>query len=143
MQMCFVHPIFRFWFLVTFVDKVMKILRNLCLHFARQDGQDRKKWKENHATKVTKIPKTKRRKYGMNISIQFICIGCNKIFSTFGKTFKDIQTQKLFSIFSWLNLGQLLLPEILINFYFVNTQQSHLNEFQRNLECLSRKSFLV
>ena len=43
-----------------------KILRNLCLHFARQDGQDRKKWKENHATKVTKIPKTKRRKYGMN-----------------------------------------------------------------------------
>ena len=43
-----------------------KILRNLCLHFARQDGQDRKKWRENHATKVTKIPKTKRRKYGMN-----------------------------------------------------------------------------
>ena len=44
----------------------MKILHNLCLHFARQDGQDGKKWKENHATKVTKIPKTKRRKYGMN-----------------------------------------------------------------------------
>ena len=44
---------------------VTKILRNLCLHFARQDGQDRKKnWKENPATKVTKIPKTKRRKYG-------------------------------------------------------------------------------
>ena len=37
--------------------KNMKILHNLCLHFARQDGQDRKKkWKENHATKVTKIP---------------------------------------------------------------------------------------
>ena len=44
----------------------MKILRNLCLHFARQDGQDGKKRKENHATKVTKISKTKRRKYGMN-----------------------------------------------------------------------------
>ena len=43
-----------------------KILRNLCLHFARQYGQDRKNWKENHATKVTKIPKTKGRKYGMN-----------------------------------------------------------------------------
>ena len=56
----------HFLFLVTFGDKVMKILRNLCLHFARQDGQDGKKWKENHATKVTKIPKTKRRKYGMN-----------------------------------------------------------------------------
>ena len=24
------------------------------------------KWKENHATKVTKIPKNKRQKYGMN-----------------------------------------------------------------------------
>ena len=37
-----VHPIFRFWFWVTFADKVMKILRNLCLHFARQDGRDGK-----------------------------------------------------------------------------------------------------
>ena len=46
--------------------KNTKILRNLCLHFARQDEQDRKKRKENHATKVTKIPKTKSRKYGMN-----------------------------------------------------------------------------
>ena len=43
-----------------------KILRNLCLHFARQDGQDGKKRKDNHATKVTKLPKTKRRKYGSN-----------------------------------------------------------------------------
>ena len=43
-----------------------KKLRNLCLHFARQDGQDGKKRKENHATKVTEIPKTKRRKYEMN-----------------------------------------------------------------------------
>ena len=48
----------HFWFLVTFgyeVTKNMKILLNLGLHFARQDGQDRKKWKENHATKVTNI----------------------------------------------------------------------------------------
>ena len=34
---------FHFWFLVTFGDEVTKILRNLCLHFARQDGQDGKK----------------------------------------------------------------------------------------------------
>ena len=27
------------------------------------------KWKENHTTEVTKIPKTKRRKYGMNETI--------------------------------------------------------------------------
>ena len=50
----------HFWsLLVTFGKDVMKILHNLCLHFARQDGQDGKKWKENHATKVTKIPKDK------------------------------------------------------------------------------------
>ena len=47
----------------------MKMLCNLCLHFARQDGQDGKKRKENRATKATKIPKTKRRKYGMNKTI--------------------------------------------------------------------------
>ena len=56
--------------MVTFGNKVTKILRNLFLHFARQDGQDekkkKKKQKENHANKVTKIPKTKRRKHGMN-----------------------------------------------------------------------------
>ena len=46
--------------------EVTKILPNLCLHFARQDGQEGKKRKENHATKVTKIPETKRLKYGMN-----------------------------------------------------------------------------
>ena len=41
----------------------------LHLHFARQDRPDEKKWKENHATEVNKIPKTKRRKYGMNKKI--------------------------------------------------------------------------
>ena len=41
----------------SYEDK--KIFRNLCLHFARQDGQDEKKRNENHATKVTKIQKTK------------------------------------------------------------------------------------
>ena len=54
------------WFVVTFGDRVTKIIRNLCFHFARQDGQDGKNRKENHTTKVTKIPKIKRRKYGMN-----------------------------------------------------------------------------
>ena len=42
------------------------MLPNLCLYFARQDGQDRKKPGKNHATKVTKIPKSKRQKCGMN-----------------------------------------------------------------------------
>ena len=56
--------------------EVTKILRNLCLHFARQDGQDGKKQKENHASEVTKIPKTKRQKYGMNetkVEVAKIC----------------------------------------------------------------------
>ena len=38
----------------------MKILRNLCLHFARQIGQDRKNRKENHATKATKIQRNEK-----------------------------------------------------------------------------------
>ena len=49
-------PFFVFGF--GFGDEVTKILHNLCLHFARQDGQDGKKpgthRKENPATKVTK-----------------------------------------------------------------------------------------
>jgi hypothetical protein len=44
------------------------MFRIIFLHFSRQDGQDRKNdnVKENHATKVTKKPKPKRRKYEMN-----------------------------------------------------------------------------
>ena len=38
----------------------MKILCNVCLHFARQNGKTDKKRKENHATKETKIPKTRK-----------------------------------------------------------------------------------
>ena len=45
---CFVHHIFRFCFLVTWKQshEKMKILRDLCLHFARQDGQDGKTGKK-------------------------------------------------------------------------------------------------
>ena len=64
LYLCIVHSIFRLWFLVTFGNKVTKILRNLCLHFARQDGQDEKKRKENHATKLTKIQKPKDENMG-------------------------------------------------------------------------------
>ena len=42
----FVYPIFCVLFLVTFdneVMKIQKILCNLCLHFARQGGQDGKR----------------------------------------------------------------------------------------------------
>ena len=50
----------HFSFLVIFGNEVTKILRNHCLHFARQDGQEGKNRKENHTNKVTKIQKTKR-----------------------------------------------------------------------------------
>ena len=43
-----------------------KILRKLCLRFAWQDGKTEKNRKEYYATKVTKILKPKRQKYGMN-----------------------------------------------------------------------------
>ena len=58
---------------MSFGNKVMEILRNLCLHFARQYGQDEKNQKENHATKGTKIPKTKRQKCGMNKTLGITC----------------------------------------------------------------------
>ena len=64
---CFIHPIFGFWFLVIFGDDVTKIRKYYVIFvYILQGKARRKKWKENHATKVTKIPKTKRRKYGMN-----------------------------------------------------------------------------
>ena len=42
-NICFVHPIFRFWSLLARSYKNTKILHNLCIHFARQDGQAGKK----------------------------------------------------------------------------------------------------
>ena len=55
--------VFGFWSLLATNIQNYKNISNLCLHFAKQGGEDGKKWKENHAAKVTKIPKTKRRKY--------------------------------------------------------------------------------
>ena len=50
----------------------MKIQKYYLLHFAGQE----KKRKENHATVVTKIPKTKRQKYGMNETKEYITFYC-------------------------------------------------------------------
>ena len=61
-DMCFVHPTFRFWFLVTYDDKVTKIQKYYVIFvyiLQGKMGKTQKIWKENHATKVTKIPKTK------------------------------------------------------------------------------------
>ena len=64
---CFIHPFF--WSLVIFGDEVMKI-RKYCVIFVYilqgKMGKTEKKLKENQASKVTKIPKNKIQKYGMN-----------------------------------------------------------------------------
>ena len=52
-------PFLVFWFWVTFGDKVTKILRNPCLHFPRQDGQD---WKKGKKIVQLKWPKYKKPK---------------------------------------------------------------------------------
>ena len=59
----------HFWFLVTFGDEVTNIRKYYVIFvyiLQGKMGKMEKKWKENHAAKVTKIPKTKRRKYRMN-----------------------------------------------------------------------------
>ena len=59
----------HFSFLVTFGDEVTKIRKYYVIFvyiLQGKMGETEKKRKENHATKVTKIPKTKRQKYGMN-----------------------------------------------------------------------------
>ena len=63
--MCFVHPIFRFWFLVTFGDEVTKIQKYYVIFvniLQGKMGKMKKKRKENHAFKVTKIPKYQKTK---------------------------------------------------------------------------------
>ena len=64
---CFVHPIFssfRFWFLVTFGNKVTKYYIIFVHIFQGKRGKMEKIWKENHATKVTKIQKPKDENLG-------------------------------------------------------------------------------
>ena len=61
-QLLFRSSHFRFRFLVTFGDKVTKVFRNLCLHFARQDGRNGKKIPQLDWPKYvpkTRIPNTK------------------------------------------------------------------------------------
>jgi hypothetical protein len=65
---CFVHPIFGFWSLLA--TKLRKyyvifvyILQGKTFRFSSALEEKRK---ENHATKVTKIPRTKKQKYVIN-----------------------------------------------------------------------------
>ena len=56
----------NFSFLVTFGDEGTKVRKYYVIFVYILQGKTEKIWKEDPATKVTKIPKTKRRKYGMN-----------------------------------------------------------------------------
>ena len=59
--------------MVTFCNKVTKIRKYYVIFVYILQGKMGKmeiKQKENHATKVTKILKTKRRKYGMNETLK-------------------------------------------------------------------------
>ena len=67
MDLCFVHPKFCFWVLVTFGDEDMKIRKYYVIFvyiLQGKMGKTEKNWKENHATKVNKIPKTQRQNMG-------------------------------------------------------------------------------
>ena len=71
---CFVHLIFRFLFWVTFGDEVTKVRNYYVIFVYNWQGKMEKNQKENRATKVTKIPKNKRQKYGMNEAYHEILI---------------------------------------------------------------------
>ena len=65
-------PFFSFWFLVTYGDEVTKIQKYYVIFvyiLQGKMGKTEKNRKENHATKVTKIPKTIGQKYAMNKKI--------------------------------------------------------------------------
>jgi hypothetical protein len=54
----------HFWFLVSFGNEVTKILCNLCLHFARQDGHGGKNGKKIMQLKSPKYLKPKDENMG-------------------------------------------------------------------------------
>ena len=58
---------------------VTKIRKYYVIFVYILQGKMGKKRKENHATKVTIIPKTKRRKYGINKNIRLGLIGSIRI----------------------------------------------------------------
>ena len=74
---CFIRPIFGFWSLLETKFRKYDIIFVYILQ--GKMGRTEKERKENHATKVTKIPKTKRQKYGMNKTKQvFIFVTSNR-----------------------------------------------------------------
>ena len=61
-SLCFVHPIFRFWFWSLLPTKLQKYYVIFVYILQGKMGKAEK----NQATKVTKTPKIKRQKYWMN-----------------------------------------------------------------------------
>ena len=101
-------PSSHFWFLVTFGVEVMKMRKYYVIFdyiLQGKMGKTEKKQKENHATKVTKMPKTKRRKYGMNETIVQHILWVDELrnvkyeFRTLKLLFCDFFIQTIFSHF--------------------------------------------
>ena len=66
-EYCFVHPIFRFWLLVTFGDEVTKIQKHyvIFVHILQgKMGKMEKTREENQATKILKYQKPKDENMG-------------------------------------------------------------------------------
>ena len=66
-------------------DEVMKIQKYYVIFvyiLQGKMGKMEKHWNENHTTKVTKIPKTKSRKYGMNETFMTIKIRVHEDFGS-------------------------------------------------------------
>ena len=61
----FIPFVFGFWSLLATKLQKCYIIFVYILQGGKM-GKKERKWKENHPTKVTKIPKTKGRKYEMN-----------------------------------------------------------------------------
>ena len=60
---CFIHPNFRFWFGSLLATKLQKYYVIFVYILHDKMGKTEQKRKEKYASKVTKIPKTKRKKY--------------------------------------------------------------------------------
>jgi hypothetical protein len=66
-NICSVHPIFRFWFLVTFGNEVMKIQKYYIIFvylLQGKIGKTEKNWKDIHKTKKPKYQNPKDKNMG-------------------------------------------------------------------------------
>ena len=75
-DICFVHPIFRFWFLVTFGDEITKIQKHYIIFVYILQGKMDKTEKNGKKTTQLKWPKYQKPKdENMGWTKQYLCVG--------------------------------------------------------------------